>query len=171
MNQIKAIRKAMGYTQQTLAEAMGVERPTVGMWEIGRNYPTVELLIRLADVLGVTTDALLGRETEANARGPAAAGTSSDPASRATFPRGEGKDSKEEETMKEITLNDLLGICEAERLRLRVPMTARLTATVDVETTDSAALEDIVEVYGKMLVKAIDVLNTSIPTLLVELKR
>lgn len=73
--------------------------------------------------------------------------------------------------MKEITLNDLLEISEAEAMRLRVPMTARLVATVDVDTTDSAQLEDIVAVYGTMLVKSIDVVNTASRRLLVELKR
>ena len=73
--------------------------------------------------------------------------------------------------MKEITLNDLLEISEAEHLRLRVPMTARLMATVDVDVTDCTQLEDIVEVYGTMLVKAIDVRNIGVGLLLVELKR
>ena len=73
--------------------------------------------------------------------------------------------------MKDITLNDLLAISEAEYLRMRVPMTARLVATVDVDTTDSAQLDDIVDVYGTMLVKAIDVVNTASRRLLVELKR
>lgn len=71
--------------------------------------------------------------------------------------------------MKDITLNDLLAISETEHLRLRVPMTARLIATVDVDTTDSAQVDDIVEVYGTMLVKAIDARNVGL--LLVELKR
>ena len=71
--------------------------------------------------------------------------------------------------MKDITLNDLLAISEAEHLRLRVPMTARLLATVDVDTTDSAEIEDIVDVYGTMLVNSIDALTTDL--LLVELKR
>ena len=73
--------------------------------------------------------------------------------------------------MKDITLNDLLAISEAEHLRLRVPMTARLLATVDVDTTDSAEIEDIVDVYGTMLVKAIDTRNVGDALLLVELKR
>lgn len=73
--------------------------------------------------------------------------------------------------MKDITLNDLMTICEAEHLRLQVPMTARLMATMDVDTTDSAALSDLVEVYGTMLVKAIDTRNVGDALLLVELKR
>ena len=73
--------------------------------------------------------------------------------------------------MKDITLNDLLAICEAEHLRLRVPMTARLMATMDVDTTDSAQLTDIVVAYGTMLVKAIDARNIGVSLLLVELKR
>lgn len=73
--------------------------------------------------------------------------------------------------MKDITLNDLLAISEAEHLRLRVPMTARLVATVDVDTTDSAEIENIVDVCGTMLVKAIDARNVGVGLLLVELKR
>ncbi len=73
--------------------------------------------------------------------------------------------------MKDITLNDLLAISEAEHLRLRVPMTARLLATVDVDTTDSAQVDDIVDVYGTMLVKAIDVGGMTCDKLFVELKR
>jgi hypothetical protein len=73
--------------------------------------------------------------------------------------------------MKDITLNDLLAVSEAEHLRLRVPMTARLMATMDVDTTDSAQLTDIVEMYGTMLVKAIDARNVGVGLLLVELKR
>ena len=73
--------------------------------------------------------------------------------------------------MKEITLNDLLAISEAEHLRLRVPMTSRLMATMDVDTTDSAQLTDIVEVYGTYLVKSIDTRNVGAALLLVELKR
>ena len=73
--------------------------------------------------------------------------------------------------MKDITLNDLLAISEAEHLRLRVPMTARLVATVDLDTTDSAQLSDIVEMYGTMLVKSIDVGSMTCSKLFVELKR
>ncbi len=74
--------------------------------------------------------------------------------------------------MKDITLNDLLAISEADHLRLKVPMTERLLATVDVDTADSAQVSDIVEVYGTMLVKAIDIIAVYPgSTLLVELKR
>ena len=73
--------------------------------------------------------------------------------------------------MREITLNDLLAISEAENLRLRVPMTARLLATVDVDTTDSAQVDDIVDVYGTMLVSSIDVGGMACSKLFVELKR
>ena len=73
--------------------------------------------------------------------------------------------------MKDITLNDLLAISTVEYMRLRVPMTARLVATVDVDTTDSAQLEDIVEVYGTMLVKSITASGEYNGMLLVDLKR
>lgn len=73
--------------------------------------------------------------------------------------------------MKDITLNDLLAISDADNLRLRVPMTARLVATMDVDATDGAVLSDIVEAYGDRLVKSITASGEYNGTLLVELKR
>lgn len=37
---IKALRRALGLTQQELAERIGVKRNTVAQYEIGRNPPT-----------------------------------------------------------------------------------------------------------------------------------
>lgn len=143
MNQIKAIRKARGYTQQTLADALGVERPTVGMWEIGRSYPTVEMLIRLADLLGVTTDAMLGLEDK-------------------------GQTDKEDKSMEGITLNDLLGLYEGGGIQLTVPLTERLSTTVSADLSDSAELDDIVRLYGERRVGSLDI-NAMRDTLMVRL--
>ena len=61
-NRIAACRKARGYTQEALAQALNVSRSTVGMWESRNNLPEKHTLCCLADLLGVTTDELLGRE-------------------------------------------------------------------------------------------------------------
>ena len=60
---IASYRKKAGYSQEGLAEQLGVSRQAVSKWETGEATPDAERIIALAKVLGVTTDALLlGRE-------------------------------------------------------------------------------------------------------------
>lgn len=47
-------RKAAGFTQEELAYRLGVDRSTVGRWEIGQTEPLPWLRPKLADLLGVT---------------------------------------------------------------------------------------------------------------------
>jgi tetratricopeptide (TPR) repeat protein/transcriptional regulator with XRE-family HTH domain len=49
-------RKAMGLTQEQLAEQLGVERTTVARWERGETQPQPGLRPRLAAALGVSAD-------------------------------------------------------------------------------------------------------------------
>ncbi len=51
-------RKAAGMTQAQLAEAIGVERPALAMWEIGASWPSARILPALADVLLCSIDEL-----------------------------------------------------------------------------------------------------------------
>ncbi|MFF2145202.1 helix-turn-helix transcriptional regulator [Kitasatospora sp. NPDC058190] len=56
-------RKALGYSQERFAEALGVDRSTVARWERGETEPQPHLRPRLARLLKVTTaelEALLG---------------------------------------------------------------------------------------------------------------
>ena len=55
-------RKKSGMTQEGLASALGVSRQAVSKWETGESMPDTENLIRIADALGVSLDALAGRE-------------------------------------------------------------------------------------------------------------
>ncbi len=63
MNQIKAIRKARGLSAEQIASAICVSPATVYRWESEECDLGSSPLCRLADLLGVTTDELLGRET------------------------------------------------------------------------------------------------------------
>lgn len=58
---LRNTRRARGMTQQELAARLFVSRQTVSSWETGRNLPNLETLARLAELLGVSTDYLLGR--------------------------------------------------------------------------------------------------------------
>ena len=55
--QIRRLRTARGITQVELAHRLGVSN-----WESNNIQPSIELLEKIADLFGVTTDCLLGRE-------------------------------------------------------------------------------------------------------------
>ncbi len=57
---IMQLRKEKGYTQEQLAEMMGVSAQAVSKWENDVSCPDISILPQLAEKLGVTTDELLG---------------------------------------------------------------------------------------------------------------
>ena len=59
---IAKFRRARGMTQEALAEMIGVSAQTISKWENSTTYPDVALLPVIADVFGVSIDALYGRE-------------------------------------------------------------------------------------------------------------
>ncbi len=52
-------RKSFGYTQQQLAEVLGVTNKAVSKWETGEGLPDISLFPVLGEVLGVSVDELL----------------------------------------------------------------------------------------------------------------
>lgn len=56
---IRAARMRQGITQDTLAEKLFVTRQTVSNYETGRSRPDVEILMQIAEVLGVEMNELL----------------------------------------------------------------------------------------------------------------
>jgi len=66
-NFIMEKRKALGMTQQQLADKLNVSFQAVSKWENGTTYPNIEILRDLAIVLEVTVDEILaGSEKEAD---------------------------------------------------------------------------------------------------------
>ena len=59
---IKELRQEKGVTRTQFANDLNVHPGTVGNWEINKRQPEYEVLIRIADYFGVTTDYLLGRQ-------------------------------------------------------------------------------------------------------------
>ena len=55
-------RKAKGYTQQQVADMIGVSNRTLSSWEQGRSYPDIMALPALAEIFGVTVDEILSGE-------------------------------------------------------------------------------------------------------------
>lgn len=56
---ISRLRKENNYTQEQLAELMGVSRQSVSKWESDIAYPETEKLIQLSELFSCTTDYLL----------------------------------------------------------------------------------------------------------------
>ena len=61
---IVALRKKQGMSQQSLAEAVFVTRQTISKWEKNLSVPDADALIRLSDALDTTVQALLGQPEE-----------------------------------------------------------------------------------------------------------
>ena len=65
-------RKEQGLTQQQLAEQLGIAQQTLAHYEVGRLRIPASMLPTLAQLLGLTMEALMGQTVKAVAkRGPA----------------------------------------------------------------------------------------------------
>lgn len=65
---IARARREKELTQEALANKLGVTNQAVSKWESDACFPDITLLPQLADALGLTLDALFGRETDESAR-------------------------------------------------------------------------------------------------------
>ena len=59
---IKFHRKRLGLTQEQLAERLGVSPQAVSKWENNISCPDISILPEMADLFGITVDALLGKD-------------------------------------------------------------------------------------------------------------
>lgn len=64
MEILKELRSSMGFSQQKLADKLGVSRSTVAMWESGASQPDNDSLLHLAKIFTTSTDFLLGNVEE-----------------------------------------------------------------------------------------------------------
>lgn len=58
-DRIQFLRKQKGYSQEELADKMGVSRQAVSKWESEQSVPDLEKIIVMSDLFEVTTDYLL----------------------------------------------------------------------------------------------------------------
>lgn len=61
--QIRSLRIARNMSQVELAHRLGVSKQSVSNWENDNIQPSVEMLIKLAKIFSVSTDYLLGLDT------------------------------------------------------------------------------------------------------------
>ncbi|MBQ8647508.1 MAG: helix-turn-helix domain-containing protein [Oscillospiraceae bacterium] len=65
---LRSLRKEKGLSQRELGAHVGVTQQMVGKWEKGSSTPDPSMLARIAELLEVSVDALLGVETPEDAR-------------------------------------------------------------------------------------------------------
>lgn len=61
---IMILRKARKYTQQKLADELGVSHQAVSNWERGESMPDISTLPKLAALLKTTTDKILSADSD-----------------------------------------------------------------------------------------------------------
>ncbi|MDR0853694.1 MAG: helix-turn-helix domain-containing protein [Clostridiales Family XIII bacterium] len=61
---IKSLREKSGRTQAELARELGISRAAVNSWEMGIAAPSTALIIELSNTFSVSSDYLLGLDTE-----------------------------------------------------------------------------------------------------------
>jgi len=61
---LKTEREKRNWSQTDLAEKIYVSRQSVSKWETGKNYPSIEVIINLSDLFGITIDELLRSDEE-----------------------------------------------------------------------------------------------------------
>lgn len=57
---LKDLRKQAGLTQVDVAEELGISQPAYASWERGSKKPTQENLVKIAQILNVSVDYLVG---------------------------------------------------------------------------------------------------------------
>ncbi len=63
---LQLLRKKNGYTQEELADKLGIARQTISKWENGQAVPELSGLIALSELYGVTIDRIVKEEDGCN---------------------------------------------------------------------------------------------------------
>jgi transcriptional regulator with XRE-family HTH domain len=66
MNRFRELRINNDYSQTQLANKLKVHQTAISQWELGKSFPDILTMQKLADLYGVSIDYILGRETSRN---------------------------------------------------------------------------------------------------------
>ena len=61
---IMSLRKQYGWSQEELADLIGVSRQSVSKWESAASIPDIQKIIKMSEVFGVSIDYLLKDEID-----------------------------------------------------------------------------------------------------------
>ncbi|MGG3888611.1 helix-turn-helix domain-containing protein [Metabacillus fastidiosus] len=129
-------RKRKNYTQQRVADYLGITRPAYTAYERGTRHPDYETLKKLSTLYDVSTDYLLGQSDN------------SDPASKITVSDKEINLSKEElEILKEIkkypTLFHDLANAPEKKVKQLIKMWEIIKADYEDDDVDDDVIDDL----------------------------
>ena len=65
-DKLQLLRKQNGYSQEQLADKIGIARQTISKWETGQAVPELNGLIQLSNLYGVTIDRMVKENDECN---------------------------------------------------------------------------------------------------------
>lgn len=60
---LSVLRKSHNYTQEQIADRLGVTRQTISKWEMGISEPSLDLLCKIADIYNCSIDELMDRNS------------------------------------------------------------------------------------------------------------
>ena len=63
-DRLQQLRKKNGYSQEVLAEKLGISRQSISKWERAESSPEIDNLMALAKIYGITIDELLDTESD-----------------------------------------------------------------------------------------------------------
>ncbi len=64
---LRSLRKRDGLTQKQVSDRLGVSRVYIVQMEQGKKIPNAAMILKIADIFGVTTDQLMRDELELDA--------------------------------------------------------------------------------------------------------
>lgn len=99
-NRIAQKRRAVGLTQESMAEKLGVSAQAVSKWENDQSCPDISLLPAIAKLFGISIDELLTGETAAVALVP----------------------KEERKPLEQLTMRVKIFSAEGDKIRCNLPM-------------------------------------------------
>lgn len=117
-NRITKYRKAMGITQEELANRLCLSSQAISKWECDTSCPDISLLPELCKVLGITTDELLTGKTDEVRLVP----------------------SDKRKSFEELILRIRVDTCDGDKIRVNLPMTlvkVSLGTGIDIVSVDA----------------------------------
>ncbi len=60
-NRLKELRSRENWTQEEIANMLNISRNAYTLYETGKNKPTIDTLIKLADIYKTSIDYIVGR--------------------------------------------------------------------------------------------------------------
>lgn len=94
------LRKQNGWSQEELAENLGISRQSVSKWESGASIPDLERIVKMSELFGVSTDYLMKDELE-----------------EVSF--SESKDKYEEDNVKSVSVEEANSFMDLSRIFAR----------------------------------------------------